>query len=441
MIDFTGRLCSAIAHFEGGDRTTRTLIGRAIADTLAVAAAGFSETVTRRTLGLYAGKGPRTWSGDSCESAEATVLVNAVAAHALDFDDVYLDSAVHPSAVILPAIFAFDADVGESELIAAFGAGLLASRAIGRLVGQGHYHKGWHGTGTFGAMSAAAAVGRLLRLDEKRMRSAFALAAAQSGGIKLNFGTMAKPLHAGFAAAAGYRAARLAEAGIDGASDIFGAPKGYADLYGVGDGTREFSDDDFAVRPDRLSLKLYPCCYAAHRLIGIGLDARRHLGADTLRDATAVLEVPAGSVDLLRNDRPATGLEAKFSAAYTLALALFHGKAGLREFADDAVRRPGLAALPGRVRVVDDPSQQSAGDIEMGEVRLRVFDRAGTTLGTFVRSTIPGSPDAPPEPAELRAKLDDCFAIFAQERNHLFPALARLATAASVTQWTGEPVQ
>lgn len=433
---FIGRLCAAVLCCNGGDAQARDLIGRAIADTLGVAAAGFAEPVTARTLAAYGDGAATTWSGAGAESREAAIFVNAVAAHALDYDDVFLDSTMHPGAVILPAILEMDRPADPDELIAAFGAGLIAARALARLVGPGHYYKGWHATGTYGAFAATAAAARLHRLNEGQLRAAFALAASQSAGIKLNFGTMAKPAHAGFAATAGMRAVRLAAAGVDAAHDIFAGKAGFASLYGTGDGETEPDDDAFALRPDLLSVKLYPCCYAAHRLIGVGLDARMALGASTVdRRTTAILEVPADSLLLLENDNPATGLEAKFSAKYAIATALFEGEAGLSKFTDEAVRRPDLAEELRRVEIVEDPAQQSGSDIQMGEIRLHILDSANRELGRFVRSTIPGSPASPPSRDALATKLAECLAVFGRAHGETFPALNSIAKVKEAAVW------
>src|SRR5918998_5640340 len=374
---FIDRLCRAVLECDGGAADARRLIGRAIADTMAVAAAGFAEPVTRRSIRAVAGPGPLAWSGQGCESREAAIMVNAIAAHALDFDDVFLDSAVHPSTVIVPAILELSLRAESDDIIAAYGAGLIAARAVARRIGYGHYHRGWHATGTFGALAAAAAVARLRRLSAAQLRSALALAAAQAGGLRANFSTMAKPCHAGFAAAAGYRSVQLAAAGVEGAADIF-AEGGFADLYGIGDGESMPGKDAFELRPDRLSLKLYPCCYAAHRLIAVALDAARTLGSTLRQDGCRlVLSVPARSTEILRYDRPDNGLQAKFSARYVLAVALTSGPPTLAHFEDDAVRREDIRRVLQRISVHEDEAQQSGGDIEYGQVSLDVVDRAG----------------------------------------------------------------
>lgn len=433
---FIGRLCAAVLGCNGGDAHARDLIGRSIADTLGVAAAGFVEPVAARTLAAYSQRAALTWSGARVESREAAIFVNAVAAHALDYDDVFLDSTIHPGAVILPAILQLDRPTEPDELIAAFGAGLIAARALARFVGAGHYFKGWHATGTYGAFAATAAAARLHRLNEQQLRAAFALAASQSGGVRLNFGTMAKPAHAGFAATAGVRAVRLAAAGVEAAHDIFVGQGGFASLYGTGDGDSQPDNDSFELRPDLLSVKLYPCCYAAHRLIGVCLDARVGLGELALNQRnTAVLEVPAGSLVAIENDNPATGLEAKFSAKYAVVTALFSGEAGLTRFTNEAMHRPGLTEELQRVEIVEDASQQSGNDIQMGEVRLRVHDGADRELGRFLRSTIPGSPASPPSRAELATKLAECLAVFERAHDGTFPALNFIENVKEAAVW------
>jgi len=437
---FTERLCTAIRSCDGGDASMRALIGRAIVDTLGVAAAGFAEPVTRVTLDAYRGHGAITWSGILCESEEAAVMIDAIAAHALDFDDVYLDSAIHPSTVILPAILRSGADHAPDEIVAAFGAGLIAAQAVAARVGLGHYHKGWHGTGTIGAFAAAAAAGRLRRFDEKQLATMFAIVASQSAGLKVNFGTMTKPAHAGFAASAGVRAALLTRAGFTAAADIFG-PGGYAELYGTPDGREEPSDDAYRLRADKVALKLYPCCYGTHRLIGIALDARAKLGAIFAEDSLRIrVTVPKGSIDVLRYDRPRTGLEAKFSAPYSIAVALLDGLPTLDHFTDAAVAsRADVKACMERIDVVQDATQDSGGDIEFGHVMLDVINSDGTSRDHFTRSAIPGSPEDPPSREDVVAKFESVTAIFQRAFGKPFPILQQAAGIAEARAWLPEP--
>lgn len=436
MPTFLDKLCAAVQLCDGGDESDRFLIRRSVADTLGVAAAGFLEPVTRHALKAYGGTAATTWSGELCESSEAAVMVDAIAAHALDFDDVFLESATHSSTVIVPAVLRYEGQYEPDEIIASIGAGLIAARAITSYVGYGHYHKGWHATGTIGAFAAAAALGRLYKLTEGELRACFALAASLSGGLKINFSTQAKPCHAGFAAAAGMRAARLAAAGVDGAPNVFLGPGGYRELYGVGDGKDLLDDAMFQLRPDGLSLKLFPCCYASHRLIGLALAARSDLGPTfAANKATVKLTVPARSIEVLRYDRPTNGLEAKFSGPYCVAVALLDGIPTLSHFTNDAARRPDLNELMTRIEIIEDPTQNSRGDIEFGDVTLEIRGSSGETIFRHSRKAIPGSPKEPPSRSALAAKLNSCLSLFAGSYGRRLPILDRYETTLNIGQW------
>jgi 2-methylcitrate dehydratase PrpD len=433
--NFTERLATAIADCRVRDPKMRSLIGRAIADTLAVAAAGFPEHVARALATTYAGQGPAAWSGERMESREAAILLNGAASHALDFDDVYLDSSIHSSTVILPAIFVGDGSDDPDDLIDAFGAGLLTARAVAERLGVGHYRKGWHGTGTIGAFAATGAAARLHKLDPEHIAWALALISAQAGGVQLNFGTWAKPSHAGFAAANGYRAVRMAQAGIDGARDIFGK-KGFADLYGTGDGIAEPSEDVFQVRADRVSVKLFPCCYATHRLIGAALDARKKLGSTLFRqpDTRMILRVPARSIEVLIYPYPRRGNEGKFSPRFPVAAALADGPPTLAHFSDVVVQRPDIVDIGHRLDIVEDQSQPSGGAIDFGTVALEVSS-GGKTVGTFERQHIPGDPNDPPASEALAAKFESCFEAYETTFAKLPPVIEPCGSMPEIWNW------
>ena len=97
---------------------------------------------------------------------------------------------------------------------------------FGREADQYHI-KGWHPTGVFGTVGAAAAVAYLNRLSPAQAQTALSIAASMASGLMANFGTMTKPLHAGRAAANGIEAVRLAVLGLTAAPDIFEHPAGY----------------------------------------------------------------------------------------------------------------------------------------------------------------------------------------------------------------------
>ncbi|MBO0763569.1 MAG: MmgE/PrpD family protein [Hyphomicrobiaceae bacterium] len=294
-------------------------------------------------------------------SAPDAALVNGVAAHVLDYDDVAL--AGHPSTVLTPAILAEGWTRGSSgaELLAAYVAGyelwaLLLSREPGAL-----HDRGFHPTALYGAPAAAAACARLNGLDEQRTAHAIALSASMAAGLVANFGTMTKSFHAGRAAQSGVIAARLASEGFTASPDAIEHRTGFLRAISPSgsphlDGGDAQLGTEWRMPRAGVNVKRYPTCYSTHRAIDAMLDlANEH---DLKPDAVKEIRVQTGAVQMLmlRNSRPKTGLEAKFSMEFAMAAALVARRVGLSELTDEFVARPEVVANLDKVTctTVDD---------------------------------------------------------------------------------------
>lgn len=429
---FTDRLALAV-HDCRADAAQTDLILRAIADTVACAAAGWDEPVSHKARTAYGGTAATLWSGEGADSAEAAVMLNAVAAHALDFDDVCLESTAHVSASVVPTVLVAGRGDAPDAVVNAYAAGHLTARAMGARLGQGHYQAGWHGTGTVGAFACAAAAARLMGLPPDRIATALGIAGSLSAGLKVNFGTDTKPLHAGLAAAAGWRAARMAAAGLT-VSPLVLEDGGFPDLYGGADRLAMPDDDAFRIAPERNAVKLYPCCYAVHRIIGLALDARDRIGGGLI--VSARLVVPQGSLAGLVHDRPVTPLQGKFSTPYVLAHTLLRGAPVLASFTDAALADPEVRALMDLLEVVEDADSPSQGDITHGQAVLTV--RTDWQDITVTRRTIPGAPDDPPGPDRMSAKLQSCLDTYATAHGARFAAETDL-TRIGAAPWATRP--
>lgn len=403
MLDFASDLCVAALSADGGDHEARGLIGRAVADTLAVAAAGFGTPAVQRAQRAVAlARGPAaTWDGTRVACLEDAAMVNAAAAHALDFDDLDTVSSAHLSAVVLAALCSGERWPDEDTLLAAMHAALIVAHAVGRRLGRGHYAAGWHATATVGVLAATAACARSEGASPAVLGHALALAAAQAAGLRANFASMAKALQAGFAAAAARRSIRLASHGIT-AGDVF-ADGGFLALYAGGDGMR---DEDDGGDPGSIAPKLFPCCFAAHRMVAAALEARATLGDVVVAGDTRIMVTASrASMSILRVDRPRGAVEAGFCAAYCVAVALHDGAVTLARF-DDPID-PALLPLLDRITVVGADDADDAYDMRRGRATLTVTTAQG--LRTFHRSALPGSADDPRTPDLLRAKIADCL--------------------------------
>src|ERR1700744_3528191 len=167
-------------------------------------------------------------------ASQDAALVNGVAGHVLDYDDVAIGG--HPSAVLCPALLAeaelLDATAG--DLLRGYIAGYETWATLWKASPVSLHARGWHPSGVFGPIAAAAACASLRRLDAKTSGHAIALAAVQSGGLIANFGTSAKSFQVGRAAAAGIFATRMAEAGFDASTSVLEHQSGFLTAYAGG---------------------------------------------------------------------------------------------------------------------------------------------------------------------------------------------------------------
>jgi 2-methylcitrate dehydratase PrpD len=252
---------------------------------------------------------------------------------------------------------------------------------------------------------AAAAAARLLNLTVDQTVHALGIAASEAGGVRANFGTMTKPLHAGETNRAGVLAAMLAGRGFTASSDGIEGRYGWNDAFAAGDcdltkATKGLGSS-FAIE-EGVDVKRYPCCGANHAALN---GFRRVLIERALELADVALvevEQSAYSVnDILIYPWPATGLEGKFSLAYNVAAALADGTVTIDTFTDERVRD--LAPYRERVRII--PS-----DDDRKEVLVRVHTTGGEVFELTQPSGMPAQPGGrrfPLSDAELYAKFGE----------------------------------
>lgn len=288
-------------------------------------------------------------------SARQAALINGAASHALDYDDVSYAMGGHPTVTILPGLIALAEERGApgEALLAAFVAGHEAAGMIGLLVAPGHYDRGFHATATVGSFASAAACAHLLGLDEQATARALGIAGTQAAGLKAQFGTMCKPLHAGKAAENGLLASRLAARGLTSRTDILECIQGFAATQSA-----DFNAD-LALQPPaggfhvrNTLFKYNAACFGTHGTI----EALRRLRIDgglTPDRITAVhLHVEPGADRMCNIRAPATGLEAKFSLRFNAALSLVgRDTAAPETYSDAATADPDLVRLRDRVFV------------------------------------------------------------------------------------------
>ncbi len=365
----------------------------AIADCIGCMLAGSREDLAaplRTTLPSFdapSAQFPALLLGSTRYAAPAdAALYNGTIAHALDFDDTNHPGYAHPSAVIAAAMFAVAPLVSPSgeAMIDAYIVGFEYFGKLGRALNTQHYKRGWHATGTFGALAAAAATGRLLGLDEEQMVMALGIAASSASGVRANFGSMTKPLHAGQAARNGVLAALLAREGFTASAEVMEHRYGFVGVFNDGIAIdvsylARLGEDLEILTEHGLALKPYAACGATHP----GIEA-----AEGLHDEIAgrtIRSVRLGVCDMafapLIHVMPHSPLEGKFSLHFCVAAALLHGKVSLATFCDERVEDPAVRDLIPRMLMESDARWADDGEFAT-EVSVEL--ESGERLTRFV---------------------------------------------------------
>lgn len=407
-----------LGEFVAGGAPPVAALGRAAAavrDTVGVIVAGAVEPAARmvQSMAMEEGRGGCGILGTPGRtSASWAALANGVAAHALDFDDMCFVSLAHPSCALLPAA------LSACELSRAPGRALLEGYVIGfeiecrlgKVMNPRHYHeRGWHCTSTIGTMGAAAAAARILGLTAVETGHAFGIAASSACGLKENLGSMVKPLHAGMAARNGIMAARLAQSGYTASPRALDGPQGFlaamdAQHLELGRAVDALGSH-WDIVATGITVKLYPSCAATHPTLDVLLDLRHRAGF-TAEDVEAIeVEVDSMTPRLLIHDRPATGLEAKFSMPFCAAAAIVHGDVGIGTFEIEGVQAPPIRALMPKVSMLANPAFDAEPPLSHTRVTVRLRD--GRVLAQSADGAR-GYPARPASNAQLAAKFSAC---------------------------------
>jgi 2-methylcitrate dehydratase PrpD len=395
--------------YDAVPEAARTTVERAFVDTVGVTLAGAVADAGARagTLATRVGEGETTVLGTG-ETASLTdaVLANGTAGHALDYDDLSWAMDGHPSVpLVAPALAVGElVDASGRDLMTAFAAGFEAECFVAEPVSPTHYELGWHPTATVGTFGATATAASVLGLDAEATARALCIAASMPAGLKRNFGTMTKPLHAGLAGRSGVTAALLASEGFTADDAAVSGDSGFWDRYAAGaEGVVDPPGDPWRLAETGISVKAYPCCYFTHTSIALAstLATDHGLAPDEVERVESTTSRGAG--DALVHSEPETGLEAKFSMEYALAAALVFDRVGLSAFEPAAIADPEVQQVRERASfVVDD-----ALPYKSNHARVVVE----TTGGERYEATLddpPGTPANPLSESELREKFVEC---------------------------------
>ena len=306
----TGRASGAASAVrEGVDPRYRV----AFLDWLSCCSAGASERAARCAQAVADGVSDR-------------VRAAAIAGHVLDFDDTYVPGLAHLSAPTAPVALILGAELGATigDVLRAYAEGFEAMGALARSSHPALYQRGWHPTAVCGAVGAAVTAAVLLRhARDEIMGTAARLALAQAGGLRRSFGSDAKSIQVGTAAAAGLIAARLASLGATATADLPTGPGGFDEAFGAtwAEPSASLYQPDGRRAVAENWIKAYPCCLQTHAPIEAAGQARDQAHVD----APLTVSVHPRARQAAPYDDVQDALAAKFSIPYAVAYTLLYG--------------------------------------------------------------------------------------------------------------------
>ena len=395
----------------------------AVIDGIGVTLSGVNADCTRLIRQYIAGlglSGKATVIGqDQTLPAEFAALANGVSAHALDYDDTQISTLpdrvygllTHPTTPVLSAAIPAAEEIGASgkDTLTAFCTGVEVACKVAEAIRPYHYQNGFHSTGTIGIFGAAAAAAKLRGMDTEMIAQALGIAASKSSGIRVAFGTMTKPYHAGAAAQGGIVAAGLAGIGYRTAPEALDGPWGYFQVAGSGvdpEAIQGKLGNPYTFVDPGVSIKPYPCGSLSHP----SMDAMLDLVLEHDIKAGDVAEVRIGTTSnvlaALRYATPTDELEAKFSIPFCMGILLLERAGGIAQFTDEVVLRPDVQEMMARVKPYLHEDLEALGFQRIRSL-IEVQLRDGTVLSTEA-STSRGTPERPMSVEELAGKFGDC---------------------------------
>ncbi|MEJ7687368.1 MAG: MmgE/PrpD family protein [Variovorax sp.] len=376
--------------------------------------------------------------------AASAALVNGVLAHALDFDDTHIGAIYHASAQAMAASVAAGQanNASGEEVLLAFVAALEIGCRLATVGAPDFHNRGFHPTALCGTFAAAAAAGRLYKVDHESLVSSLGLCGSQASGILIGGNSWLKRMHPGWSAHSALAAVALGRAGFLGPNTVFEAAKGgfyatHIQRIPEGDKLPSFGlgQPEQVWQTLGIALKPYPCCHFIHAFVDAALELRGQFDLADIERIECPLTADLHKMVAEPRDaciKPSIPYRALFSVQYVVALALARGRVDIAAFHDEPLNSPDVLAVAEKTFCVDDPASDFPVHFP-GEVIVHLKD------GRVLRSRKPaslGTPDVPMSTERLKAKFmtNATRAISAQAAEQLIEKVLSLEAASSLDE-------
>ncbi len=392
---------------------------QALLDTVANALYGSTTDIApilQQTMNIWGTGCCQVIGGNGRQTAPVSAaLINAAYATMEDrcaYDNLSLS---HSPSSIIAALLAlsehieFDTateqNIAGQQFLNAFIVGMEALMRISMALNPSHYYQGWHTTATLNALGATMACSHLLQLDANKSAVALSLATSRISGYKSQFGSMAKVLHAGFAAETGVICATLAQQGASAQNTTFDGEYSLLTLHGTKHSpgfAQAFADlnaknqNDLLLGRTGIAYKPYPCCAFLHPFLDLMADIahdfkQQQIPIESIKWIKVTL--PLKHFKSVAFQNPNDGHQARFSLWYCLAKTLLNGhlcSADFDEYAVQASADPIQSIKPLMNKIQAEPSTDHT---MRSSIQLQLND-AGHPIERFTTHA-KGTPENP----------------------------------------------
>ena len=343
-------------------------------------------------------------------SLQNTALANGVSGHAYDFDDGHRFSTVHLGSAVIPPVLAVAEKEGLSmeDAIRGIVIGYEAGIRLGRCIQPSHRGRGFHSSGTVGAIAAAMGVAALLDFDRDGFKATLAAACSAAGGINEmmeNVSTM-KPFNVGRAAHDGITCAYFARSGFQGPHDpmlgTFGFLRSACEVYDASVLSLE-EDDTYHITGGYH--KPYAACRHTHGAVYSTVRAVEENNLDWRKIQEISIRMYGQGVKGHDHTEIPGVVAGKMSTPYCIALCLKTGKIGVDSFTEEALNDPEILNLTKLVKVEADPEMTSwvpAKRAAAAEVTME----DGSSY-RYMADFAPGEPELPMTLEDFKKKLTE----------------------------------
>lgn len=287
------------------------------------------------------------------------VFLNGFAAHVLELDDGHRHGMIHLGASIVSAVLEVAKKDGlkSDDVLRGIVMGYEVAVRCARAIQPGHKVRGYHVSGTCGAIGSAMGIAFACNYNKDQLKSTLACAVSSAAGV-LEIQEQAselKPYNTARAAYDGVLPAQIGKLALPGPDDILGGKRGF--LAALTDTPHpeyltDFSEDVYCI--EGIYQKVHAACRHCHPAIDATLDMRNNLNLQP--DQIEKIEVHTYKLAVGSHDHTdIRGISsAKLSTPFAVALAIVKGSCGYADYNEDNLNDYWIKNLTCKVRVIED---------------------------------------------------------------------------------------